>query len=82
MDMAFQLLIAGVAPGTPAFNVAGARPVLAATLSGGQLVISWAGGGTLQYADQITGPWITISGAATPYQAPVASPHRFYRVHP
>jgi hypothetical protein len=36
----------------------------------------------LQYADQVTGPWITVSGAATSYQAPADGTQRFYRVHP
>jgi FtsP/CotA-like multicopper oxidase with cupredoxin domain len=81
MDMAFQLFIAGVAPGTPSFHVVGVPPRLGATLSGGQLVISWPGGGTLQYADEIIGPWHDIGGAAAPYPVPTDSPRRFYRVH-
>lgn len=88
MNQAFALYVvpSGVAPGTPTLSgsiVAAQGPVvLSAAFSGGQLMISWTGGGTLQYADQITGPWITIPGATAAYSAPAESPQRFYRVHP
>jgi FtsP/CotA-like multicopper oxidase with cupredoxin domain len=82
MDMAFQLFTPGVASGTPSFSalVAPPHPVLSASMSGGQLTISWSGGGVLQYADQVTGPWNDVDSATSPYLAPTDGPQGFYRV--
>jgi hypothetical protein len=78
LDTAFQLSVAAA----PAGHVVGAplQPVLSASMSGGQFSISWSGGGILQYADQVTGPWSDLSAAASPYPAPMDRPQGFYRV--
>ena len=59
-------------------------PVLSATMSrskdGNQFAISWVGGGILQSADQVTGPWTDVDGATSPYLTPMRGPQRFYRV--
>jgi hypothetical protein len=82
MDMAFQLFIPGVATNTPTLSVVVAppQPVLSASMSGGQLTISWSGGGILQYADEVTGPWYDVDFATSPYVAPTDGPQGFYRV--
>lgn len=53
---------------------------LVATASGGDITLSWTGGGTLQSADQVTGPWTNLAGATSPYQTAATAPARFYRV--
>ena len=82
MDMAFSLDTAvtfpppeGARPEVEVFH-----PVLSATFSDGNLSISWLGGGILQYADDVAGPWNDIGGATSPYLAPADTPQRFYRV--
>jgi len=47
---------------------------------GAELVIEWAGGGTLQSADIVTGPWTDITGASSPRRVTPAPGSRFYRV--
>ena len=44
------------------------------------LVITWNGGGILQSATTVVGPWINVTGATSPYVAPMDVPSRFYRV--
>ena len=79
MNMAFQL--STPIGGTNSSSIVSApAPTLSASMAGGSLNISWAGGGVLQYADEITGPWNDIEGATSPYQAPTTAPQRFYRV--
>ena len=78
MDMAFQLSVP-VAPGS--LVAPPPAPVLTATLGDGGISIYWNGGGTLQYADHLAGPWYDLPGASSPYAAPLVLPQRFYRVH-
>ena len=83
MNLAFTLENAVTLPAAarPAPEEATApAPVLSVGLSGGNLSISWAGGGTLQYANDLAGPWNDLEGANSPYLAPPDAPQRFYRV--
>ncbi len=48
--------------------------------SGGQIQLQWAGGGTLQTATNVLGPWSDASGAVSPYLQPTTNPAQFYRV--
>lgn len=51
------------------------------TVSGGQINLNWTGGGTLETAPSITGPWTEVQGATTPYsEAVVPGQMRFYRL--
>jgi len=60
------------------FNVVvGAGSELSIALS---VIVTWTCGGTLQYADDLNGPWTDIPGATSPYSAPANAAHRFYRV--
>jgi len=56
-----------------------ALPVLAIRREGANLVISWTGGGGLQSASQVTGPWTDVN-AANPYTVQPAGARQFYRV--
>lgn len=50
---------------------------------GGNIVIRWTGGGPLESADQINGPWSIVNGAVSPYTVPETVPgptvQKFYR---
>ena len=43
------------------------------------VIISWSCGGTLQYADDLTGPWFDIPGATSPYSVATTAAKKFYR---
>jgi len=52
---------------------------LAASVSGGQLRLTWSVG-VLQEASNVTGPWTNVPGATTPtYTVPVTGAREFYR---
>ncbi|MCC7374204.1 MAG: hypothetical protein IT581_06095 [Verrucomicrobiales bacterium] len=64
---------AGSEPGEPPkFN--------APTLQGGNLLLTWAGTGTLQSGDAAAGPWSDVANATSPYTTPVSAPAKFYRL--
>jgi hypothetical protein len=80
---------------TPALNVPAIAtympPVTAApvgtklnvTQSGGNITITWPGGGTLQSAAQLLGTgttWSAVAGAASPYTTPASAKAAYYRV--
>ncbi len=50
------------------------------TLEGDTLTITWDGGGTLQSAPAVTGPWTDVDGAASPYQTTATGAAAFYRL--
>ena len=47
----------------------------------GNLVIGWNSRGTLEKADQISGPWATITNAANPYTNPITPGAKFFRLN-
>jgi hypothetical protein len=59
---------------------AAGAPTLSATLSGGNIVISWApDGGTLQSTTALGGTWTDV-GTANPATVPMSDPVMFFRV--
>jgi hypothetical protein len=71
------------AGGLPAYVPAGAAPtlpVLSLQLEGNQLRLEWTGGGVLQSAPAITGPWGEVVGAGSPYTTALGTADQFYRV--
>ncbi len=44
------------------------------------LSIEWQGGGVLESAAAVTGPWVAVSGAASPYSAAASGSAQYYRV--
>jgi hypothetical protein len=56
------------------------RPVIVVAPSGTNLVLTWPGGGSLQSATNVIGPWINVPGATSPYVVPTIGPSGFYRV--
>ena len=62
-----------VAPGsTPQITIS-------ISISGGHPVLSWPLG-TLEQADEIIGPWISLSSATSPYTPTPSGAKRFFRV--
>lgn len=58
------------------------HPVLnAPTLSNSLVKLSWSGGGTLQEATSINGPWQTSANQNNPQNVPVTGALKFYRIH-
>ena len=47
----------------------------------GRLVISWSSRGTLETAQQISGPWSPISNAPNPYTTTITTGARFFRLN-
>jgi hypothetical protein len=48
--------------------------------TGNQLSVSWTGGGTLESAQTVTGPWAAVSGATSPSLVDISTGTKFYRV--
>ena len=49
-------------------------------LEGANITLEWTGGGTLQSAPAVTGPWTDVTGASSPHSATTSSPLQFYRI--
>lgn len=49
-------------------------------LEGGTIILEWNGGGNLQSAPTVTGPWSNVAGAATPFSIAPSDPQQFYRI--
>jgi hypothetical protein len=68
-----------------AFSLGGPRPVdLKFTgftkTSINTFVLEWIGGGVLEQADDVTGPWTTVTGAASPLTITATGAAKFYRL--
>lgn len=52
-------------------------------LANGSLRLTWSGGGVLQVATNLTGPWSDVTNAASPFTFPLVSavPRQFWRVN-
>lgn len=57
-------------------------PTLTITTTGSQTTLSWTGGGTLESANQLTGPYLPIADAANPYtiNSFADNPSQYFRV--
>lgn len=55
-------------------------PTIVVGRSGGNIVLHWTGGGTLQSSISLSGGWSDVAGATTGYTVPASDPVRFYRV--
>jgi hypothetical protein len=54
--------------------------ILTNSWDGNQLKLSWPGGGALLEATNVSGPWTTNAGAASPFSIAPGQPQKFYRV--
>jgi hypothetical protein len=77
-DVAFSIQLVGEIA-----EFAAAGPTLTISYSGGNVTVTWAGGGTLQHSTDLSSPanWSNVPGAPTsPYTTTATGPFRFYRV--
>ena len=60
----------------------GSGPVISSSYNGTVLTLSWSGGGNLLQATNVLGPWVTNTGATSPFMITPATngPQMFYRV--
>jgi hypothetical protein len=49
-------------------------------ISGTNLVLTWTGGGALEAADAVTGPWTAVANATSPATVPMSGAMKFYRL--
>jgi hypothetical protein len=77
-DMAFgaELLVSTVPAKPPAAKFT------AASRAGANINLAWSGTGTLQSATAVTGPWIDVANATSPFSEAVAGTAKFYRFKP
>ena len=47
----------------------------------GGVTLTWEGGCELQVSDNVTGPWVTVTGATSPLSAGIDRAKRFARIH-
>jgi len=64
-----------------AFNSFAAATLTASAPGNGNLVISWTSRGTLEKADQISGPWTSITNPGNPYTNSITTGARFFRLN-
>ncbi len=64
----------------PKGPVSGPLGPLSIQLSGGKASVTWTGVGTLESAPAVTGPWTTVSGAASPYSVTPGGSQTYYRL--
>jgi hypothetical protein len=76
-------LAAGFASGAQAVGPLTDTPKFTSIkLVGGDVVVEWTGGGTIEAADDITGPWAAVAGATNAFKIPAASVRKFTRIKP
>ena len=56
------------------------RPVLTIARVPDGVIVSWSGGGVLQSAEEIRGPWKDEPAIASGSKIPTIAPQKFYRV--
>jgi hypothetical protein len=63
-------------------SLAGQLPgSLSVSSAAGQVNISWTGGGTLQSAPAVLGPWTNVSNPSNPLKVSPTGGQQFYRLH-
>jgi uncharacterized repeat protein (TIGR02543 family) len=62
-------------------NIPPVSPSLSITQTpGGQIQLQWVGGGILQTATNLAGPWLDIPGAASPFPVDITNTSQFFRL--
>jgi hypothetical protein len=74
---AIKAFYSGPAPST---NVVNNLNITGITAAGGNVTIQWTGGGTLQSASGVTGPWADVPGKASPATVPASGGAGFFRI--
>ncbi len=65
---------------TPAASAEGPKFTSIKRNADGTVTVEWTGGGTLQAAPAVTGPWEDVTGAASPYTLTPTAPMTFGRL--
>lgn len=73
-DFDYFLFVPAEAPPTP-------PRISGATLAGGNLTVTWTGGGTLWSATSVTGPWTTTGDSDGSYTKPATNAQEYFRVN-
>ena len=60
--------------------VPGARPAISFGLASNKLTVSWTGNYSLSTATNVSGPWLPLSYATSPYTNEFADPQRFFQL--
>ena len=60
--------------------VPGAQPAVNFSRAANRLVVSWSGNFRLSTATNVSGPWIPLSYATSPYTNDFADPQRFFQL--
>jgi len=80
-DTNFVHIIAEPGAGTYARRAAPRRPQFTSIeQQPDRILLKWTGQGTLQQAQDVTGPWNSISNVASPYPVNPQSASRFFRI--
>jgi hypothetical protein len=56
--------------------------LISVTRTNSGITLTWQGGGTLQAAPAVNGPWIPLSNAPSPYPVSITGTQKFFRVGP
>ena len=64
-----------------AMNSDAQNQITSLTLSNDKAVLGWNCRGVLEVADQISGPWNPVLGAASPYTNQIMTSQKFYRIN-
>jgi hypothetical protein len=79
-DIVFGAELKATIPETVSAPTTGGPKLTGITRTGTSLKIDWTGGGTLQSADNVTGPWTDVANASSPFTTTLSVAKRFYRV--
>src|ERR1044071_6198142 len=75
------ILASGLGIVLDALPLRAAATLSSAAPANGKLMLSWDSRGTLELADQISGPWAPVTDASNPYAASITSGARFFRLN-
>jgi hypothetical protein len=62
------------------FDGSGGGPRLSVGRSAAGLSITWSGGGALEAADSVSGPWLPVANATSPFTVQPSGTQKFYRL--
>ena len=68
------------APHAAAVDQLQATAFIGYRVSGNEIALEWTGSGLLQASESVTGPWVTVTDAKSPYSAARVGGLQFYRL--
>ena len=76
-----KIMLASLAGFLSALDLFAAATLTTSPAANGSLIIGWNSRGALEKADEISGPWATITNASNPYTNPITTGVRFFRLN-